>query len=286
MTILIVALLAVCLTIQSPAASQEVASAPFSHADFDRVLARFVDDRGRVDYTGLATDPSDLDRYVAQLAAVSPDSHPDRFPTPQARLAYWINAYNASVMQLVLHHYPIASVRDVRPPAVLFFLPRSSGFFYFERVTLGAERMNLYDLENSVIRRRFPEPRVHFALNCASRGCPQLPRQAFTAEHLDDELDRETRRFLAEPRNLTVDPSTRTIFLSSIFDWYEDDFLASERRAGSIEPTLLGYVGRNSSAEQAAQIAGCEGCRVSFVPYDWRLNDQRQTEPETTDEHR
>ena len=280
MPILIVALLAACVSSQSPAAPQEAPGLGFSHADFDRVLARFVDDRGRVDYTALAADPADLDRYVAQLAAVSPDNQPDRFPTSQARLAYWINAYNAAVMKLVLQYYPIASVRDVRPPMVLFFLPRLSGFFYFERVALGGERRNLYDLENSVIRQRFPDPRVHFALNCASRGCPRLPRQAFTAERLDDALDRETRQFLAEPRNLTIDPSRRTVFLSSIFSWYEDDFLASERRSGSTEPTLLGYVGRNSSVEQAAQIAGCQGCRVSFVPYDWRLNDQRQTEPE------
>jgi hypothetical protein len=176
----------------------------FSHEDFDRVLYRFVDDQGRVDYAALKRDARDLERYYLFLSAYSPDSHPALFPTESSKLAYWLNAYNAAVIKTVLTYYPLSSVGDIKPPLLLFFLPQQSGFFLFQRATFGGSTTSLYFLEHWVIRRRFADPRVHFALNCASRGCPRLPRQAFTAEHLDEQLDHETRKFLAEERNFTI----------------------------------------------------------------------------------
>ena len=109
----------------------------FSHAPFERVLERYVDQHGRVDYSALKNDPHDLELYYFQLATYSPDSHPELFPTEHGKLAYWINAYNAAVIKAVLTHYPIRSVEDVKPPFPLFFLPRKSGFFVFQRLTFG-----------------------------------------------------------------------------------------------------------------------------------------------------
>jgi hypothetical protein len=264
-----------CTAIEPAVAPPPAAVETFSHADLDRVLGRFVDEHGRVDYPGLAADPGDLDRYHGLLAAYSPDSHAALFPTRQARLAYWVNAYNAAVLQIVVRHYPIASVSDVRPPAVLFFAPRRSGFFLFQRVTLGGRRTSLYALENGLIRRRFREPRVHFALNCASRGCPRLPQHAFSAERLDEELDRETRRFLAEERNLRIDHAREEVWLSSIFDWYAADFRGAQRRARPAEPpTVLAWVVRHVDAERASELGRAASYRPRFVPYDWRLNDR------------
>jgi hypothetical protein len=268
-------LLAGCTTVGPRSESTGTYSGPADfHADFDSFLRRHVDDRGRVDYRAALADRADLDRYIALLARVSPDSHPDWFPGYGDRLAYWINAYNASVLQLVLHDYPIDSVKDVGPPVPLFFLPQLSGFFVFRQVTLGGEPVNLYQLENGVIRERFAEPRIHFAINCASIGCPRLPAEAFQPERLEQQLARETRRFVSESRNVEIDPTLRVVRLSSIFDWFESDFTDWVKwRRPSESPTLLSYVRLHASAEQAARLAACNDCEVEFIPYDWGLND-------------
>ena len=125
-----------CSTIR-PAGDPPPAAAPLTHAGLDRVLRRFVDEEGRVDYRALKKDEADLQAYYAQVAAYSPDSHPDLFPARADRLAYWINAYNAAVLVNVLRHYPIAGVTQVKAPAPLFFMPERSGFFYFHRLLFG-----------------------------------------------------------------------------------------------------------------------------------------------------
>jgi hypothetical protein len=248
--------------------------ATYSDADLDAVLQRFVDREGRVDYTGLAKDPAQLDAYYALIARVSPDSHPALFPTDDARLAYWINAYNAAALKTVLRHYPIESVKDVRSPA-LFFLPRLAGFFYLQQITLGNEKTNLYDLEMKLILKRFADPRIHFALNCASISCPRLPRHAFTATALRAELAAETDRFVSEERNVEIDPVAGQITLSSIFDWYEDDFVSfSKSKRPGDEPSLIGYLEPLLTPSQTAALAKCAECEVRFREYDWGLNDQ------------
>lgn len=251
----------------------------FSHAAFDRVLQRFVNDTGRVDYTALQQQTGDLEQYSGLLATYSPDSHPELFPTEHDRLAYWINAYNAAAITNVLAHYPIASVADVRRPWAFFFLPRKSGFFLFQRLTLGGATTSLYTLENRVIRKRFDDPRIHFALNCASLGCPHLPQHTFRAADLETQLDRETRAFVAEARNVRIDHATNTVWLSEIFKWYKKDFLGWYRRAHpQHEATLLHYITAYLPADKAAELQQAAPYRIRFVPYDWCLNDQREND--------
>jgi hypothetical protein len=247
----------------------------FSHAELDRVQSRFVDDRGLVDYEGLAKDPAELERYYLALETYSPDSHPELFPTTEDALAYWINAYNGAVLSVVLAYYPIASVTDVAAPFPLGLVSDKLGFFVLQTITLGGKETNLYALENGVIRDRYREPRVHFALNCASRGCPHLPREAFEGARLDLQLDRETRRFFAEQRNLRIDHDERVVYLSSILDWYDDDFIDwMEERRPERPTTLLEYASLYVSAERVAELARARDYEVRFVPYDWSLNDQ------------
>jgi hypothetical protein len=206
---------------------------------------------------------------------VSPDSDPELFPTRDERLAYWINAYNAAVLVTVLRYYPIPSVTAVSTPFPLSLASDEIGFFYLQRIILGGETTSLYELENSVVRARFREPRVHFALNCASGGCPRLPRHAFSPGELDRQLDEETRRFFAEERNLRIDHEARVVHLSSILDWYDDDFTdwVEERDPGR-EATLLDYVVLYVPPERRAELEQARGYEVRFVAYDWGLNDQ------------
>jgi hypothetical protein len=214
------------------------------------VLERYVDDQGRVDFQGVAADRGDLDTYVAWVARVSPASNPELFPTQADRNAYYLNSYNALAMYNVL---------DAGIPETLEGV-RKVPFFFIRRVQIGGERMSLYRYETDVIRPT-GEERAHFALNCMAAGCPQLPREPFTAAALDAELDREAREFFAEERNLSVDPERGVVRISEILSFYTEDFLQDA-------PSLVAYVNRY----RATPIP--EGYGVEFIDYDWRINNQ------------
>ena len=247
----------------------------FSHELLESVQSSYVDELGRVDYASLAINRTDLERYYQLLASFSPDSHPELFPGDGERLVYWINAYNGAVLRAVLEYYPIVTVGDVKPPRLLFFMPEHSGFFYFQKLEFGGVEMNLYDLEHEIIRERFVDPRIHFAINCASNGCPRLPRHAFTVANLDAELDREARRFVAEERNVRVDGDARALYLSSIFSWYEADFIDWYKAQHQTDrATLLDVVRLYASPEMAPALTAASDYDVRIIPYDWGLNDQ------------
>ncbi len=216
-----------------------------------RVLGTFVNDRGEVDFHRLAKNPADLNTFVDYIAKVSPESAPALFPTRESRLAYHINAYNALAMYNVI---------DSGIPDSLSGL-RKVWFFAFKKFPVGGRAMSLYAYENDVIRPMGDE-RVHFALNCMSVGCPRLPTVPFTARDLDKQLDREARRFFAEPRNLERVPAIKTVRLSEILKFYREDFL---RRSSS----LIAY------ANQYVTNKIPEDYRVEFIDYDWTVNDAR-----------
>lgn len=239
------------------------AVALFSHDDWTRVLQRFVDDRGRVDYDALSHDRALLDAYLERVAAVSPRSNPELFPDSDHELAYWINAYNALVFQGVLARGP--ERRSVWTGGLV------SGYAFFVRmdVRLGGEAVSLKTLEDDWIRAVYHDPRVHAALNCASRSCPELPREAFVGPRLDEQLDLAMRRFVAEERNVRLAGDGR-VELSKIFDWFAKDFLEFERSKDAARPSLVGYVNRYRAVEARLP----EDAAVRFIPYDKGINAQ------------
>lgn len=270
------AVLAGCTRIGPVETTPLDAQESFSHESFDRVLKDFVDGAGRVDYRRLRTERAELDHYCRLLERFGPDSHPELFPAESDRLAYWINAYNAAAIKAVLRHYPLESVLDVSRPWLFFFFPKESGFFYFQRARLGGKDVSLYRLENDVIRKRFREPRVHFALNCASSSCPKLPREAFVGERLEAQLQRETRKFLSDSGNFRIDRDRGEVLLSSIFDWYREDFARWYRANVSRDgDPLLGYVKLHLDEPAARELEEvASSYEVGFLSYDWRLNDR------------
>jgi hypothetical protein len=216
---------------------------------WSRVLSRFVDSAGRIDFAGVAREPGDLEAYVAWLSRVSPTSDPGRFPTSDLRLAYWINAYNALAMY--------NAVRSGLPPDLYKVRVR---FFYRDRFLLGGSWISLYDLENKVIR-PLGDPRIHTALNCMARGCPRLPREPFQADMLDAELNATTQFFFNEERNVQVDPARKAVRFNQILEFYTEDFLKKA-------PSLIAYANKYRSSPIP------EDWKVEFIPYDWRLNTQ------------
>jgi hypothetical protein len=213
-----------------------------------RTLSRHVSERGEVDFRAVAAERNDLDSFLGYVARVSPRSTAGAFPGRQARLAYYLNAYNALAMFNVIDSG----------------LPRHLGaaqrfiFFRTRRFVVGGESMSLHMLENEVIR-PLGDERVHFALNCMSVGCPRLPREPFRPERLDQTLDRSAQEFFAEARNLQVLPASRRVRVSSILKFYREDFLARS-------PTLIAYINRY------ARPAVPEDYEVEFIDYDWTVN--------------
>lgn len=214
---------------------------------FDRLLREYVADDGirYSDWWHDARAVAALDEVVAGLAALRPSGMPD-----DARLAYWINLYNAVTLKVVLDHYPIATVRHLAGP--------DTGPWQWKLVTVEGRELSLDEIENAVLRPEFAEPRIHFALNCAARSCPPLRAEAYTAARLDEQLEEQTTRFLGDPRETAVDDEGRLV-LSRIFDWYAEDFV---KAAGSVAAWVRHY--REDVGEDVV---------IGFRDYDWALNE-------------
>ncbi len=215
------------------------------------VLDAYVDERGRVDFAGLAASPEELRAYVDYIATVSPRSTPDAFSTADAELAYYLNSYNALAMYNVI---------DTGIPRSLASFFKKFTFFYWKKFNVGGEKISLYRYENDVIR-RLGDARVHFALNCMSISCPQLPRVPFTANSVQRQLDAETRQFFTEARNIRVDHARQTVEVSEILDFYTEDFLAQD-------PSLIAYINRYRDDQIP------DSYTVEFIDYDWTVNRQ------------
>jgi hypothetical protein len=223
---------------------------------WQQVLTQHVSDTGRVNYRAIHDDIGALEKYVQQLAAVSPDSHPALFPSREAKFAYWLNAYNAIVVWAFAKEYPDGRTR-------LRNVLGQANFFFRRKFTVGGVARSLDDIETNSVRKAFGDPRIHFYLVCASESCPWLSRTAVTAQNLDRELEERTRLFLSQPRNVTADVAGRSLRLSKIFDWYEKDF--GGRAA------LLRFL-----AARRPEIDPTRPWRISYPPYDWSLNEPKQ----------
>ncbi|MBB4060085.1 hypothetical protein GGP80_000585 [Salinibacter ruber] len=248
-----------CVGSSAPLAAAPPGAAPpgsdsTRYAALDRLLERFVDSQGDVDYAALqAQADTVLAPYLQTLAEARPSAL-DR----EARLAFWINAYNAYTLKLIVDHYPVASIRDIDGPP--------DGGTPFERpVGPVADTVRTLDeIEHEIIRVRFDEPRIHFALVCAAKSCPRLRREAYTGPQLDAQLDAQARRFLHASSKNRIPGGNGTIALSRILKWYGTDFgptpTAVQR---ALAPYFDGAV-RDSLAEGAYD--------VRYRPYDWTLN--------------
>jgi hypothetical protein len=209
-----------------------------------------------VDYAALRDDP-DYPRALTALAAASPD----RLPTDAGRLAFWINAYNLLAIKAVADRYPIGSIKDggsLLRPIWKRTVGRASG-----------RDRSLDEIEHGILRREFREPRVHFAIVCASLSCPDLRREPYVAPRLDAQLAEATRHFLANPtKGVELGADGRTARVSSIFRWFADDFGGPQGVVrfihGAADPVL------------ATSLARLEAGGLAYLPYDWSLNDSRR----------
>ena len=248
--VLAVVALAGCAAVPRP--DSVVAGAPSAppYEAWARVLERHVDERGRVDFAGVARDRLDLDRFVAYVYDFGPGNAPQLFPSPDHVMAFHLNAYNALAMHNVIEAGIPASLEGWRKVS----------FFLLRKVRVGGEAISLYDYENRVIR-ALGDARIHVALNCMSVSCPRLPREPFLPATVQAQLEREARHFFNEPRNVRVDAPAGVVRLSEVLKFYSADFLAAA-------PSLTAYVNRYAARKVP------DSLEVAFLDYDWTINRQ------------
>jgi hypothetical protein len=211
-----------------------------NHDLWDRLLKTYVSDNGKVNYQAINKDKTSLDEYINLLSKNTPNNHWSKNET----LAYWINAYNALTVDLIIRNYPVKSIKDIKDP-------------WKQRLwKLGDQWYNLDDIEHQILR-KLDEPRIHFAIVCASFSCPKLQNYAFTASNLEAQLTESTKTFLADTnRNIITENELQ---LSRIFQWFAKDF----KQSGSVIDFINAYTDINIHPK----------AKTGYLEYNWDLNE-------------
>ncbi len=243
--------------------------ADFDHGQWNRLLDKHVKvlsggTATQVDYEGMAADRASLKAYLAKVSAV-PRSTFDSWAVP-SQLAFLINAYNAWTVEVILSEYPgIDSIRDIG-----FLL---SSAWNQDFASLFGEPVTLDEIEHGMIRGwgRYNEPRIHFAVNCAAVGCPALRSEAYIGERLEAQLEDSTRLFLSDRSRNYYDNGR--MYVSSIFDWYKEDFEKGWGGIDSVGEFLANYPGELDLDTATAERLRTDNIRIRHLRYDWSLND-------------
>jgi hypothetical protein len=219
-------------------------------------------------YAGMASDRAALKAYLESLTAVSSTSF-DAFSKPQ-QMAFLINAYNAFTVELILTRYPkLASIKDL---GSLIQSPWKK-----KEVPLLGTQMSLDQIEHDTLRAkgRYDEPRVHFAVNCASIGCPALREEAFVPERLEAQLEEQAQRFMADRSRNRYSAERDKVEVSKIFDWFGEDFRSGHKGITSLNQFLGRYANQLTDAPAEREKLKAGGVAVAFLDYDWKLNDAK-----------
>ena len=209
------------------------------HHRWDNMLQNFVNERGQVDYQSWLTDQDNLDAYIKTLAIMPPHESDSK----NAKLAYWIYAYNALTVQLILKNYPLKSIKEIKAP------------WDTECFSLGEESFTLGDIEHKILR-KMDEPRIHFAINCASASCPTLWNHAFQEKQMESQLTLVTKAFLNDKSKNDI--QSKQIKLSRIFLWFGKDFGSKKER--------IEFIQRYSGVTLSNP-------KIDYLPYDLNLNE-------------
>lgn len=248
----------------------------FTYTAWGKELAKYVEN-GNVHYKRWKEDQGGLDHFLDQVAHLSPAEF-SRL-SPDDRKAFWLNVYNALTIKVVLEHYPISG-NDKQYPPNSFRQIRSC--WESKKFNVMGLPTTLYDIEHERLRHDFRDPRIHFAVVCASRSCAKLSPEPFVGKILDERLDQCTRDFFADPHNLAVDPVSGMVGVNKIFSWFTLDFAA---KAGFThkqfpppldEEIIASYVSFYVPIEERNVIAGYlknDQLKLDYLPYDWALND-------------
>jgi hypothetical protein len=233
----------------------------FDYSGYDSLLQKYVAGKS-VNYKQLLIEQDKLLNFTTKLSQISPKSHPENFKTNKEQLAYWINAYNACILKLILENYPVESIKDINFIRFTVWLKKNE---------IGGDEISFKSLEDDIIRDGFKDPRIHFAINCASFSCPPLINRAYFPDSIENQMEESTKSFVNDENNFRVDEEEKTLYLSSIFDWYDDDFYDWLRIEKNIEePHILDYIQLYYNNQIRDEWYSFE---IDFFDYNWQLND-------------
>lgn len=227
-------------------------SKPVSHKIWNTLLAKHVKPNGWVDYKGFVRDSLTLNQYLSVLESAHPNN---KNWSKDEQMAYWINAYNAYTVKLIVQHYPVKSIKDIKK-GIAFV----NSVWDIKFIKIEGKVYDLNNIEHGILRKDFKDARVHAAVNCASYSCPALRNEAFTAENLDAQLTDAMRKFVNDPiRNKVTKEKAQ---ISEIFKWFSGDFV---RDAGSVKAFINRY----------AETKIGESTPLSYFDYQWSLNEAK-----------
>lgn len=229
------------------------------HRPWDALLRKYVDKNGLVNYAGLKSSKEDsemLARYLQILSSANLKAAAKR----ESQFAYWINAYNAVTVHGILREYPTKSIKK-----------HTSNFggyniWYDYQLVIGKEAVSLDQMEHKILR-KMKEPRIHFAIVCASIGCPRLLNEAYVPDRLEEQLDRNTKDFFTRKQNFQHDEANRRFYMSSIMSWFDEDF-------GKNSAAQLLTISKWLPTPAARKAAQQNQVRVKYLKYDWNINEQ------------
>lgn len=225
-------------------------SQPISHQLWDNLVNTHVNPEGNVNYKGFIQDSTKLNEYLELLS----NNHPNENNwTKEEQLAYWINAYNAFTVKIIVDNYPVKSIKNI---ATGLNIPFISSTWDIKFIKIEGQEYDLNNLEHGILRPDFEEPRIHFAINCASVSCPRLRNEAYVAERIDEQLDSAARLFINNTLKNKV--SADKLELSKIFSWFKGDF---------------NKIGVIPFINQFTDIEIKKDASVSHLDYDWNLNE-------------
>lgn len=218
------------------------------HQIWEELLQKHVSPDGKVDYIGLEKDKTLFSSYLKELSSHPPHSswHVDD------QMAYWINAYNAFTIQLILDHMPVLSIKDIGGNVPMINSAWDIKFF-----KIGGIAFDLNMIEHEILRKEFNEPRIHFVINCASQSCPILSNHAYTGGNLKAQIQRQSQTFLNDSTKNSISPDA--LLLSPIFKWYSDDFGSKSELLNLLESITGDTISPNVP--------------IDYMSYDWSLND-------------
>ena len=234
-----------------------------SHKPFTEILSEHVKD-GLVNYKALCEDKK-LEQYIEQLA----NTNPDTMASKEAQLAFWINAYNAYTLKVICDNYPVKSINDLHFGGLIIGTVLKKTIWDADFVIINKKRLSLNTIEHKIIRPKFKDARIQFALVCAAISCPELRAEAYEGEKLDEQLNDQARKFLANPKDNSFDTDKKVAYLSKIIDWYAGDF-------GDNDAEILLYLAQFLPADIADDIkANPNAWKIKHNSYDWSLNEQK-----------
>lgn len=224
---------------------------PPGHEDYSALLKRNVDSKGNVNYKGFITDSVALNKYLKLLTTHPPQKSWSR----NEQMAFWINAYNAFTIKLIIRYYPIKSIKDIGSKIQIPFVNTPWDIKF---ITIGKDRYDLNNIEHGILRKKFEDPRIHMVLVCASKSCPVLLNEAYDPLKLDRQLSEQTKVFLDDPSRNQISPDHPR--LSMIFNWYGMDFNSKGK-------TVKDFANRYASVKID------QDAKLNYLDYDWSLNE-------------